>query len=228
MRCRNKQMYAPLLLSMLLGIGAFIPVNAQTAVSASQPAAAAPAGSAPSTSLAPAATNAAPAAATPPAPANDMVSKVELPRAEQIHRTLYAIYEKQDNHELAAAELDELIRMKPTDAVFPFAYGSLLMKDSKWTEAIARFEASTKIDPTFSNAFCGIGDCDMKLKEYTKAIDAYTLANRNAKAGQSYTAKVAIARQWQERKQQEDDYNKALQKLNGPKAGGTKSGVKKK
>jgi predicted Zn-dependent protease len=144
-----------------------------------------------------------------------------------IHRTLYAIYDKQDNHELALQELDELIRLKPSDPVFPFAYGNVLMKDQKWTDAIPRFEAATKLDPTFSNAYNGIGDCQMKLKKYTEAIDSYTLASRNAKAGQDFKFKIAQARQYQERKQQEDEFAAALKKLNGPKAA-PKAGVKKK
>jgi tetratricopeptide (TPR) repeat protein len=210
-----------LFLSALLVTGANLSVRAQTAVSAAQPA----------TPQA-AATTAAPAAATAPAApaapaASDIISMAEPPRAEMIHRTLYAIYDKQDNHELAMAELDELIRLKPSDPVFPFAYGNVLMKDQKWPDAIARFQAATKLDPTFSNAYCGIGDCQMKLKKYSDAIDSYTLASRNAKAGQNFTSKVAIARQYQERKQQEDDYNAAVKKLSAPKSA-PKAGAKKK
>ena len=184
------------------------PSSAQTAVSAAQPA------TTPS-STAPAVT----------APANTAAAPGEPPRSEMIHRALYAIYDKQDNHDLAAAELDELIRVKPNESVFPFAYGTLLMKDSKWTEAIARFQAALKIDPVFSNAYCGIGDCQMKLKEYTAAVESYSNAAKNAKAGQNFTAKVAIAKQWEERKKQEDDYNAALKKLGG---GGAKAPAKKK
>jgi tetratricopeptide (TPR) repeat protein len=228
-RYTKTQTYSVILLSMVLNGGANLSVLAQTAVSAAQPGmpaassaapAPAPAAAAPaSTSIAPAPVGAASAAA-PSSPA-------EPSHAEMIHRTLYAIYDKQDNHELALAELDELIRLKPSDAVFPFAYGNMLMKDQKWADAITRFEAAIKIDPTFSNAYCGIGDCQMKLKDFAKAIDSYTLAGRNAKAGQNFTAKLGIARQYQERKQQEDDFNAALKKLNSPKAA-PKAGVKKK
>ena len=228
-RYTRTQTCSVILLSAVLTVGTNLSVLAQTAVSAAQPvmptattaAAAAPA----STSITPAAAVVAPAPAA--AAANATAGPAEPPRAEMIHRTLYAIYDKQDNHDLALAELDELMRLKPTDPVFPFAYGNMLMKDQKWADAIPRFEAAAKIDPTFSNAYCGIGDCQMKLKEFTKAIDSYTLAGRNAKAGQNFTSKLAIARQYQERKQQEDDFTAAVKKLNGPKAA-PKAGVKKK
>jgi tetratricopeptide (TPR) repeat protein len=226
-RYTRTQTCSVILLSAVLTVGTNLSVLAQTAVSAAQPvmpaattaapaaAAPAPAPASTSTSITPAAAAptpaAAAAAATPTGPADP-------PRAEMIHRTLYAIYDKQDNHDLALAELDELMRLRPTDPVFPFAYGNMLMKDQKWTDAVPRFEAAAKIDPTFSNAYCGIGDCQMKLKEYTKAIESYTLASRNAKAGQNFASKLAIARQYQERKQQEEDFNAAVNKLNGPKA----------
>ncbi len=247
-RYTKTQTCSVILLSMVLTAGTNLSAIAQTAVSAAQPvmpgatttapaatapAAAAPAAAAPAPSSTPASAPA-PAStstATAPAPAGADAatpsSPAEPSRAEMIHRTLYAIYDKQDNHDLALAELDELIRLKPSDPVFPFAYGNMLMKDQKWADAVARFEAATKIDPTFSNAYCGIGDCQMKLKEFTKAIDSYTLAGRNAKAGQNFSSKLAIARQYQERKQQEDDFNAALKKLNSPKAA-PKAGVKKK
>jgi tetratricopeptide (TPR) repeat protein len=212
-----------LLLSALLVTGANLSVRAQTAVSAAQPATP----SAAATTAAPASATAPTASAAPAPAASDIVSMAAPPRAEMIHRTLYAIYDKQDNHDLAMAELDELIRLKPSDAVFPFAYGNVLMKDQKWPDAIARFQAATKLDPTFSNAYCGMGDCQMKLKKFSDAIDSYTLASRNAKAGQNFTSKVAIARQYQERKQQEDDYNAAVKKLSAPKSA-PKAGAKKK
>jgi tetratricopeptide (TPR) repeat protein len=221
------------LLITVLTVSTNVSVQAQTAVSAAQPAmsAASPA-AAPPPAAAPNSTSIAPAVAPATAPAAAAAganpsAPPEPPRAEMIHRTLYAIYDKQDNHDLALAELDELIRLKPSDPVFPFAYGNMLMKDQKWTDAIPRFESATKLDPTFSNAYCGIGDCQMKLKKYTEAIDSYTLASRNAKAGQDFKFKIAQARQYQERKQQEDDYNAAIRKLNGPKAA-PKAVVKKK
>ncbi len=159
---------------------------------------------------------ASPASTPAPTPAAAKVSgATEMPHSEIIHRTLYSIYDRQGNHAQAALELDALIQQKPNDASFPFVYGQLLIKDGKWAEAQTRFEAAIKIDPTFSNAYCGLGDCRMKLKLYKEAVDAYQQASQNAKAGQDFSSKVAIAQQWQERKKQEDDFDAALKKQSG-------------
>jgi len=212
MECKAIRLFGSLLLIAVLGGQAIGQVWAQTAVSTAQ---VPTAGSA----QAPSGTNQSQAFV---APADS--EKPKISRAEMIHRTLFAIYDKLENHDSAAAELDELMRLKPSEAVFPFYYGQLLAKDGKWNDALARFEFATKLDPELSNAYCGMGDCQMKLRQYKEAVVSYSLASQHAKAGQDFSGKVAIAKQWQERKQQEDAYAAALKKLSAP---ATRSGAKK-
>jgi predicted Zn-dependent protease len=184
-----------------------LPVQAQTAVSAAQP------------SAAPASADAAPApaAAAPAEPA-------QIPHSEMIHRTLYMIYIKQNNPDLAASELDALMTAKPNDATFPFFYGQLLMKAEKWPEALAKFQLSSKLDPEFSNAYDAAGDCQQKLKKFAEAVALYTEASKHAKAGQDYSQKISIAKAKLERQQQEEAFNRAAARATG----GAKPASKKK
>lgn len=187
--------------------------HAQTAVSAAQP------GSTPaSAGSAPAGT----AAAAAPADAN---TQAEMPRSELIHRTLYAIYTKQSNYDLAGGELDALMAAKPNDATFPFFYGQILMKDKKWPEALAKFQLSAKLDPNFSNAYDGAGDCQKMMKKFADAVASYTEASKHAKAGQDYSQKISVAKALLQRQQEEKAFNDAVQKATG---GGGKPATKKK
>ncbi|HEY9760424.1 MAG TPA: hypothetical protein V6C97_35020 [Oculatellaceae cyanobacterium] len=188
--------------------------HAQTAVSAAQPGSTpASAGSAPQV--------AAPAAA----PAADASAPTEMPRSEMIHRTLYAIYTKQSNYDLAGGELDALMAAKPNDATFPFFYGQILMKNEKWPEALAKFQLSEKLDPNFSNAYDGAGDCQKKMKKFADAVASYTEASKHAKAGQDYSQKISVAKALLQRQQEEDAFNAAVRKATG---GGGKPATKKK
>jgi tetratricopeptide (TPR) repeat protein len=97
-------------------------------------------------------------------------------RKEQIHLTLYNIYKKQQRDDLAVAELRLLIGLNPKDPKLHNTLGTDLFAAKKWAAAIAEFNIAVRADPGNPDYWGMIGRCNMQLRRFAAACDAYQKA----------------------------------------------------
>lgn len=85
-----------------------------------------------------------------------------------------------DAAERAKKELEKELEIDPTNADAQYILGELARRDQKWDEAISRFSAAAKINPSFSEAYLGWGATLLNLKKYEEAITPLRMAERLA------------------------------------------------
>ena len=130
-------------------------------------------------------------------------------RKEQIHLMLYDIYKKQQRYDLAGIELRELIKLRPNDAKLRGSLGTDLFTAQKWGLARTEFNNATKYDPTNADYWGMIGRCDMQLRQYFAAYQAYQKAVRSMRAGGTdYRPELATAQTYYQNEQQQKEYAK--------------------
>ncbi len=133
-------------------------------------------------------------------------------RSEMIHRVLYAIYKRLQQHDDQVSELAALAILKPTDPTFPYLAGVVKTQQGKPEEALQSFEQAIKLNPEYADAYAMEGQAYAKMDKYQLAVDKYKLAQAHAKSGQDFNAMISVNQQLLERQQQEQAYLNALKK----------------
>jgi tetratricopeptide (TPR) repeat protein len=130
-------------------------------------------------------------------------------RKEQIHLMLYDIYKKQQHFDLAGVELRVLIGLRPNDAKLRGSLGSDLFAAQKWAAALAEFNNAVKSDPSNPDYWGLIGRCNMQLRRYGAANEAYQKAVRNMRpGGTDYRPELQQNQQYIENERQQKEYQK--------------------
>lgn len=89
------------------------------------------------------------------------VSGSHVSRAEAIHQTLYTIYKKQRNFDLAEKEVTALTLINPNNALIHQDWGRELMVAQRFSGALQHYLKVVNIEPTNAEAWARIGDCYM-------------------------------------------------------------------
>ena len=75
-----------------------------------------------------------------------------------------------DAAEKAKKELESELEIDPRNAVAEYLLGELAREATQWDEAIGHFSRSEKLDPSFADAFLGLGMSDVSAGKFTEAI----------------------------------------------------------
>jgi tetratricopeptide (TPR) repeat protein len=88
-----------------------------------------------------------------------------------------------------------------------------LMGQEDWTGALKQFEAAVAIDPTFEDAYYGVGLAHVRLKEYGPAVAAYAKCRDlyEAQAGRQFTNQQEAQRYRRDRLMEIDEAMRQLQ-----------------
>lgn len=130
-------------------------------------------------------------------------------RKEQIHLTLYDIYKKQQRFDLAGAELRVLIGLRPNDPKLRGQLGTDLFAAQKWAPALAEFNNAVKSDPSNPDYWGMIGRCNMQLRRYGAANEAFQKAvPRMRPGGVDYRPELQQNQQYLENERQQKEYQK--------------------
>jgi tetratricopeptide (TPR) repeat protein len=91
----------------------------------------------------------------------------------QIHYALFKIYQGQRQLDLASAELQELIKLRPNEPSLHGLRGRDLFAASDWNGALTEFLNAVKFDPSNPDYWGMIGHCYLQLGRTSEALDAF-------------------------------------------------------
>ena len=99
----------------------------------------------------------------------------QYPTVPGIHFRLARLYlSKPDTEgnagEKAKKELESELEIDPQNATAEYLVGELAREAAQWDEAIGHFSRSAKLDPSFADAFLGLGMSYVSASKFTEAI----------------------------------------------------------
>jgi tetratricopeptide (TPR) repeat protein len=128
---------------------------------------------------------------------------------EQIHLMLYDIYKKQRRFDLASVEMQQLIILRPNDPKLRGQLGTDLFTAQKFAAALAELNNAVKSDPTNPDYWGMIGRCNMQLRRYEAAFEAFRTAVRNTRSGGTdYRRELQQDQQYLENERQQKEFQK--------------------
>jgi stress-induced-phosphoprotein 1 len=105
------------------------------------------------------------------------VNEIEVRKAF-IHEQLLKCYLGKRMLPEAISEYKVVLRYKPNDASLHFNYGNVLLTMGNKPGALSEFNQCVRIAPGVPEYQGAVGAVSMMLKNYAKAVDAYTKALR--------------------------------------------------
>jgi tetratricopeptide (TPR) repeat protein len=76
----------------------------------------------------------------------------------------------------AKKELDEELKINPNNPPAEYVLGELAKQNQQWDEAVEHFSRAAKLDPSFADAFLGMGTSLVASKKFSEAIPPLELA----------------------------------------------------
>jgi tetratricopeptide (TPR) repeat protein len=114
--------------------------------------------------------------------------------------------------DLALADLDQVIRLDPTDSAAFTSRGNARVRQKQYAQAIADFDQAIRLEPRDPRYYLNRGDARVGLKEYDKAIADYNNAIRiHPNFALAYTSRGNARVGKKEYDRANADYNKAFQ-----------------
>ena len=101
----------------------------------------------------------------------------DFPSVPGIHFRMARLYlSKPDTEgnagEKAKKELESELQIDPKNAAAEYLLGELARQAAQWDEAIAHFSRSAKLDPSFTDAFLGLGMSYVAASKFGEAVSA--------------------------------------------------------
>ena|SRR5690242_2386136 len=99
----------------------------------------------------------------------------QYPSVPGIHFRMARLYlskpgAEADAGEKAKKELESELEIDPKNAVAEYLLGELAREVNQWDEAIGHFSRSAKLDPSFADAFLGLGMSDVSASKFGEAV----------------------------------------------------------
>lgn len=99
----------------------------------------------------------------------------QFPDVPGIHFRMARLYLSKPGADAEAAEkakkeLESELQIDPKNAVAEYLLGELAREATQWDEAISHFSRSAKLDPSFVDAFLGLGMSDVSAGKFAEAV----------------------------------------------------------